>query len=378
LKIRICIDIRICQKSSRFTGVGIYAFNLCKFILQKNSEFDFWFLVLKGKSLPLDLPLDRLIFVKRFSKPESLQELFDFFDLKYLLKKNKISLYHSLVPGILSPSKSLYVVSTIHDVIPDILPLESHKYFYERFMYNFKMKMVLKSSYIITNSIATKNDFTKTYNFNHLNISVIYISSQFSKDHFLSTPKINGSIWHRKYILYTGGFNYRKNVPMVIRSFAKIAKQFSDVDLLLVGKTSSEQLKGLENLIACYHELKGRIIFKGFISDNDLPNYYANSEMLVYPSLYEGFGIPVLEAMQCGTPIITSNRGSIPEVIGKIGIIVNPNSEYEIAESMIKILRDTKFQNSLIEKGLFQAQKFTWVKCIEETFDIYRKVLNRI
>ena len=376
MKTRICIDIRICQKSSRYTGVGIYAFNLCKFILNNDSEFDFWFLVLAGKSLPLDLPSDRLIFVYRFSKPESFQEFFDFFDLKYLLKKNRISIYHSLVPGILSPSKSLFVVNTLHDIIPDILPLENYKSFHARFTYKFKMKRILKSTHIIADSNATKYDFANIYNFNHFNISVVYLSSQFSKEHFLFSSQRKGVIWHRKYILYTGGFNFRKNVSMVIKSFARIANDHPEVDILLVGKPSREQLVELNNLIQSYKDLKDRIILKGFISDYDLPNYYANSEMFVYPSLYEGFGIPILEAMQCKTPVITSNKGSIPEVVGSCGIIIDPYSEYEISESMIKLLSDSKLQSNLREKGLDQAQKFTWMRCVNETINVYRKIIN--
>ena len=216
MKKRICIDIRICQKSSRYTGVGIYAYYLSKFIEDNESEFEFWYLVLNGKDLPWNLPLNRLIYLKRPNKPESIQEIFDLFDLKYILKKNKITLYHSPVPGMLKPTKSLFVVNTIHDIIPDIIPLENYKSIFARFLYRFKMKITLKSNYIITDSIATKNDFTNIYNFKNNNISIIYLSSQFTKDQLFSIQTSKESVWKRKFILYTGGFNYRKNVPMVL------------------------------------------------------------------------------------------------------------------------------------------------------------------
>lgn len=376
MKKRICIDIRICQKSSRFTGVGIYAYHISKFIEENNSEFEFWYLVLKGKELPWKLPLDRLISLKRPNKPESIQEVFDFFDLKYLLKKNKISIFHSLVPGMLSPAKSLSVVTTIHDIIPDILPLENYTSPFARFLYRLKMKISLKSSYIITDSIATKKDFTRVYNFKKQNISTVYLSSQFSNDHVLSIQKSKEIVWDRKYLLYTGGFNYRKNVPMVIKSFASIADDFPEVDLLLVGKPSNAQLYELNNIVESFSHLKGRIILKGFISDTDLPKYYSNCEAFIYPSFYEGFGIPVLEAMQCCAPVITSDRGSIPEVVGLSGIMVNPESISEISEAIFKVLKDPNLQTLLRNKGLQQARIFSWETCAIETIKVYRNILK--
>ncbi len=376
MKKRICIDIRICQKSSRYTGVGIYAYHISKSIEENNSEFEFWYLVLKGKELPWKLPLDRLISLKRPNKPESIQEVFDFFDLKYLLKKNKISIFHSLVPGMLSPAKSLSVVTTIHDIIPDILPLENYTSPFARFLYRLKMKISLKSSYIITDSIATKKDFTRVYNFKKKNISTVYLSSQFSNDHVLSIQKSKEIVWDRKYLLYTGGFNYRKNVPMVIKSFASIADDFPEVDLLLVGKPSNAQLYELNNIVESFSHLKGRIILKGFISDTDLPKYYSNCEAFIYPSFYEGFGIPVLEAMQCCAPVITSDRGSIPEVVGLSGIMVNPESISEISEAIFKVLKDPNLQTLLRNKGLQQARIFSWETCAIETIKVYRNILK--
>ncbi len=374
MKKRICIDIRVCQKSSRYTGVGIYAFNLSKYIEENNSEFDIFYLLLKNKELPWEIPLDRIISIKRSSKPESLQELFDIFDLKYILKKNRISVYHSLVPGMITPSKTLFVINTLHDIIPDILPLENHKSIFARVLYKLKMKLILKSSFIIADSIATQNDFNNVYGFSDKNISVIYLSSQFSSVQISSNQKV----WYRKYILYTGGFNYRKNVPIIIKSFASIANNFPEVDLLIVGKPSKQQYLDLNNIIENLTNLKGRVVFKGFISDSNLPQYYANSEAFIYPSLYEGFGIPVLEAMQCNTPVITSDRGSIPEVVGSSGLLINPDSISEIANAISKILLDSNLQNILRKKGITQSKKFTWESTAEDTIKVYKKVLNII
>jgi glycosyltransferase involved in cell wall biosynthesis len=377
LKIRVCLDLRICQKSSRYTGVGIYAQNLSRILEENNSEFEFWFVVLKGIDLPWNCPSDRLIYLKRPRKPESFQEMFDFLDLKSLLKKNNISIYHSLVPGMLTSSKSLLVINTLHDIIPDVIPREMYKSFFARCLYKFKIKILRFSSHIIVDSIATKNDFISFYNFYiGNNISVIYLGSQFSNRQILELQNNQVPVWHRKYLLYAGGFNFRKNVPNVIKAFSIVAKNFPEVDLLLIGSPSKEQFFELNHLIKYFPHLNKRVIFKGFIPDSDLPNYYCNSEAFVYPSFYEGFGIPVLEAMQCSAPVITSNRGSIPEIVGSSGILVNPESILDISEAMLKILKDSNLQEILKSKGLEQAKLFSWENCALETLKIYRKVLD--
>ncbi len=375
MKKRICIDIRVCQKSSRYTGVGIYAFHLSKFLEFSKSEFEFWYIVLKNKKLPWDIPPERLIILKRPSKPESLQEIFDLFDLKYILKKNNISIYHSLVPGMMTPSKSFFVITTIHDVIPDIIPSENFKSIHQRLLYKIKMFFSLKSNHIITDSVATKNDFLKLYDFQN-KITSIYLSSQFSYDIDLSITKKRHKIHENKYLLYLGGFNYRKNVSMVIKSFANIANDFPKVDLLIIGKPTENQLCELISVIEKYKHVKNRVIFKGFIPDSDLPDYYKNCEAFIYPSLYEGFGIPVLEAMQCLAPVITSDRGSIPEVIGLSGIIVNPESLIDLSKAISNILSNSNLQNQLRQSGFEQSKLFSWEKNAFETLKIYRNLLN--
>ena len=132
----------------------------------------------------------------------------------------------------------------------------------------------------------------------------------------------------------------------------------------------------MKEIIQNFTHIKDRIVLKGFISDAELPNYYANCEAFIYPSLYEGFGIPVLEAMQCSAPVITSDRGSIPEVVGLCGILVNPDSILEISKAISKILNNTNLKISMKENGLKQALKFSWETCAIETINIYRKILK--
>ena len=179
MKKRICIDLRICQKKARYTGVGVYAFNLCKTLLNFKDDYDFFFLVIKGYNLPFEINSDKLIYVYRLRKPESFQELFDFIDVKYLLKKNNIKVFHSLVPCVIKPSNNLKVIVTIHDIIPDIIKEEEIKSSIQKFIYKIKMHSASLASFLIFNSNTSKKDFLDYYTFKTLNYSTIYLGPQF-------------------------------------------------------------------------------------------------------------------------------------------------------------------------------------------------------
>jgi len=118
------------------------------------------------------------------------------------------------------------------------------------------------------------------------------------------------------------------------------------------------------------------IIFTDFIDDEDLPFLYSGAEMFLYPSLYEGFGLPVLEAMACGTPVIASNLSSLPEVIGEAGILIDPLNVEEIVQAMEKLSKDKRLQEELQKKGLERAKLFSWERAAEETMELYKEMLG--
>ena len=117
-----------------------------------------------------------------------------------------------------------------------------------------------------------------------------------------------------------------------------------------------------------------RIIFLDFVSETDLPLLYNAASVFVYPSLYEGFGLPLLEAMACGVPVITSNKSSLPEIAGEAGILVNPEDAGEMREAIISVLDDDSMKQEMIRKGLERAKTFSWERCARETLRLYKKL----
>jgi glycosyltransferase involved in cell wall biosynthesis len=173
-----------------------------------------------------------------------------------------------------------------------------------------------------------------------------------------------------RFILYVGGIDPTKNIGNLLTAYAKIRKSFPH-KLVFVGFNRlkvAEDLRLLDTL-----GLRDDVLFTGFIPDEDIPVLYNLADLLILPSFYEGFGIPVLEAMACGCPVVTTKTGCSPEVAGGAAILVDPHSPEEIAEAAQKVLSDGAVRADLVEKGLRRAQQFSWEKCARETLALFEE-----
>ena len=178
------------------------------------------------------------------------------------------------------------------------------------------------------------------------------------------------------YILYTGTLEPRKNVTAIIEAFNILKREMALPHRLVIAGRKGWLYDGLFKQI---EELKlGRdVIFTDFVPDEDLVALYNGASLFVYPSLYEGFGLPPLEAMACGCPVVTSNTSSLPEVVGDAGLMVDPRRPEELAEAMARIIEDSALRAELREKGLKRAAEFSWRRCAEETLAVYRELTGK-
>ncbi|BAY33761.1 group 1 glycosyl transferase [Nostoc carneum NIES-2107] len=177
---------------------------------------------------------------------------------------------------------------------------------------------------------------------------------------------------HKKYIYYVGALEPRKNVPILIEAYAKIAADFIDIPLVIVGKKAWMYDEIFERVSSL--GLQDRVHFLGHIPEPDLIGLYNGSRVFVYPSIYEGFGLPVLEAMQCGTPVVTTNISSMPEVAGDAAILIAPDDTQGLANALQQLLLDDNLVNQLSQQGLARATKFSWDICAEETRKVYESL----
>ncbi len=175
------------------------------------------------------------------------------------------------------------------------------------------------------------------------------------------------------FILSAGTTAPRKNIPRLVEAFTRLAKEFPQLRLVLVGPSSGKTT--IANPLSAGGRLSDRIVRTGPVSDSDLAALYNGCELFVFPSLYEGFGLPPLEAMACGTPVVCSNTSSLPEVVGDAALFVQPLDTRGLADAIREVLTNGKLRSGMREKGLIQAKKFSWERNAMETLELYRKVV---
>lgn len=175
------------------------------------------------------------------------------------------------------------------------------------------------------------------------------------------------------YLLYVGNLEPRKNLVRLVQAYAGLADK-GGTRLVLAGARGW----GYGDLFQAVDQLglSGRVLFPGFVPREELPLWYNGAQAFVYPSLYEGFGLPPLEAMACGIPVIVSTAASLPEVVGEAGLQVPPEDVQALTAALQRLLTDKDLKASLVERGLAQAQRFTWERMARETANLYRRVLE--
>jgi glycosyltransferase involved in cell wall biosynthesis len=292
-----------------------------------------------------------------------------------LLKKANLDIFHSphfvFPPVVPCPS-----VATIHDLIPLVHP-EVLPFFLKRFYYRMQnMRAAKKATNIIADSSSTKQDIIRILGIAGEKIEVIPLATDKNFEVICSEDSLKKvrSKFNigKRFILTLGNSKPHKNWTELIRAFHQLKKE-KEVEhhLVLAGKQDPRfpQSKDLVREL----KLEKNIRFIEFITEEDLPILYNCASVFVLPSLHEGFGLPVLEAMACGTPVICSNASSLPEVTGEAALLVNPNSE-DLAKAIFKVLSDEETQKRLIREGRARARKFSWQKTAAKTLEVYKSV----
>jgi glycosyltransferase involved in cell wall biosynthesis len=181
--------------------------------------------------------------------------------------------------------------------------------------------------------------------------------------------------YERPYIIFVGNVKPHKNVRGLLEAFALIQEKIPH-DLVIIGKQEGF-ISGDERVAKQAKALAHRVVFTGYVNDKVLKQYVVHADALVLPSFYEGFGLPPLEAMACGCPVIVSNAASLPEVCGDAALYCNPYDPKDIASTLQRLVTNPALQNELRHKGLEQAKRFSWEKCALETLEVIHKVLEQ-
>ena len=235
---------------------------------------------------------------------------------------------------------------------------------------NWTKYSVAKAKAIFTISTSSNDDIIKTYSVDENNVHVTYPGiKQVSgiKNKVLSMEDLSKKFGVKgNYILFVGTLQPRKNIERLVEAFSMLSK--SDLSLVIVGKKGWQY----EDILRSpkRYGVEDRVKFLDFVEDDDLPSLYKNAACFVLPSLYEGFGLPVLEAMKYGCPVLISNVSSLPEAGGDAALYFDPTDSEDIARQIKRVLTDDKLRNAMIEKGKAQVKKFSWEKTAKETLRV--------
>jgi len=377
-KYRIGINIRYLQR--QITGIERYVAEISNIVPSRDKDSEYYFFVMKYLPLPKvkNVPNGAMILTKFPTKQRWLRVLWELLYLPVELKENKINIFHG--PAFFVPSwkpRGCKYVITVHDLAfikyPNAFTRTTRVYYWLFFKRSLRL-----CDKIIAVSFATKDDLVKEYNVPDEKIVVIHsgITDKYKWEVTKEKSILIAKKYKlpKKYFIFVGSLSPRKNLLKILEALTLYSKESEkrETKLVVIGKKA-----WLYDAIFKYVKelnLQDKVLFLGYVNEDDMPSLYKNAEALLFPSLYEGFGFPVLEAMACGTPVITSNVSSLPEVAGDAAILVNPKNVEEIKEAMIKITTDNKLREWLIKKGKRQVKKFTWEEAAEKTIQVYHEL----
>ena len=295
------------------------------------------------------------------------------------LRRHPVDLLH--VQFTAPPLSPCPIVASIHDLSFEHLP--------QTFKRRSRMQLRLtvrhtarKAARILALSEYTRNDIIKTYGVEAERVSITPLAASrlftpITEPSELSRVRSTYGM-KRDYILAVGSIQPRKNLPRLINAYAHLRSlrpQAKLPQLALVGKNAWLYKETLQ--AAKQHGFADDIIFTGYVPEADLPPLYTGATCFVYPSYFEGFGLPVLEAMQCGTPVIAGNRTSLPEVVGDAGLLVDPFDEKALAAAMARVIDNANLAAELRVKGLQRAGNFSWQETARLTLQAYKQAAAR-
>ena len=374
---RIAVNTRLLLKD-KLEGIGWYTYETLSRIVKAHPEHDFYFI--------FDRPYSKeFIFAKNVTPivlgPPTRHPIlwYIWFELRLpkLLKKHNIDLFLS-TDGFLSLTSKVPSVAVIHDVNFEHHPKDlkfTHSLFYRFF---FK-KYAHKAKRLVTVSEYSKSDISKFYGLSEakIDVSLNGVNSLFHQIELTEQIKTRKQFSQgNDYFLFVGALHPRKNIKRLLMAFDLFKTETKSKNkLLIVGAKmwwNDELKEAFENL-----SHKEDVIFTGRKSLEDLQVLYAAAQAFCFVPYFEGFGIPIIEAMRCGCPVITSNCTAMPEVAGEAAILVDPYNIEDIKNAMITIENDPKLRADLSEKGLIHSQKFNWKSTANVLWNSIEKVLQK-
>lgn len=369
----------ICDSIDEYRGgIGVYTYQLLKNFNQIDNENKYHLIHYSKSDLDLYNQNNEILIPKnRFIQGRGSYLFWRYLSLPLKLKKCSLDVLHDPYElGPLTFSQPFRKVITVHDLTPLLFPnlFKWGDVILHRLLLQ---KTINKADKIITVSYHSQKDILNYFKIPETMIEVIYngIDESFK---LMSSKKISevrekyGLPTH--FILSVGGLHPIKNIPRLLEGYHHARKAGLNHKLVIVGGVVDKTEEIFQTIK--FLGLEKDVIFTGAVSQNDLVKLYNAADLFIYPCLYAGFGLPPLEAMACGTPVITSCNSSLPEVVGDSAVLIDPYQTKEIANAITGVLSNEDMRQTLIEKGLKRAEMFNWRKSALKTLEVYKEVYN--
>ncbi len=370
--VRVAIDAR---KLHDF-GIGTYIRNLLRQLARIDRDTDY---VLLSPAADLDVASQLGPNFRSILEPSPNYSLREQIHVPWVLRRERPDVYHAphyVLPAAVPCRSVVTIHDCIHLMFPQYLPNKAAYAYARASMWT----AVKRSNCILTVSEASKRDILHFFNVPPEKIVVVYNAID---DHFWLTPPEEEVARVREryqldhqFVLYVGNIKPHKNLVRLIEAFDELRRTgFDDLKLLIIGDEISK-LPALRRAVHS-HKLHKQVRFLGYVSDGTLRILYRLASLFVFPSLYEGFGLPPLEAMASGTPVVTSNQSSLPEVTGDAAVQVDPYDVASIVDGMRRVLSDPVLAAELRRRGPARAREFSWARSVEKTRRVYDEVGRR-
>lgn len=371
---RVSIELQPCLKNK--SGIGVYTYELTK-RLQNSSDIEFEgniFNFFNRNYIERDIEgLDIKKNICSLFPYGVYRRIWSYAPIKYNFLFRRNADIYQFFNFVIPPNISGKVITTIHDLTYILYPNTMDTSNRKRLEKDMK-STVKRADYIITISESSKRDIIKYLDVDESKIQVIYpgvdeVYKRTLNSDEITTVKNKYNI-HGKYLLYLGTLEPRKNIETIVRAYNCFKKSDKDnIKLVLAGK-KGWLYESIFKLVKEFN-IEDNVIFTDYIDDMDKAPLYQGAEVFLFPSLYEGFGIPVIEAMASRIPVITSNSSSLPEAAGDAAIITEPLDYKKISNSIERILNENGLREKMINEGIKQASKFSWDSSAQKLKNIY-------
>ena len=362
------------------TGMGNYALHLAEALTRVEPSLDLGLLTEPANAPVLSPPLAGLPRLNTRYSHEShpLGDLWEHTVLPLRLRRAGARLFHG--PAVLVPllGRRVKVVTTIHDLVPllhpDTVPLK-----YAAYMRALLPRVARRADHIISDSMSNREDLIRVLKVDPDKVSVAPLAAQpvfrEVKDQNLLDEVCRRYNIRRPFVYYLGNLEPRKNLVRLVRVFARVREELGGgVQLVISGQAAwlMDRLRqGWEGL-----RLGRQVVFTGYLPREELPLIMNAATIFAFPSRYEGFGLPVLEAMSCGVPVLTSRVSSMPEVAGDAALLIDPDDDDSLADGLKRLLADGQLRARLSAAGLARAKGYSWERTAERTAGVYRRLLG--